>query len=146
VVSVQLKGEEFATVEKSPNHRLFDSKSLLPVLHRRIVAQNNLDKSSNSSPVFNFSISSEIFDLFRPSGVLPRPAPSAPAHNDLSSPFLLAPSRIPDEDMPLSQFCAQYQLSSNILKLLENNSYTYARTLHFVRIEELKEMGFRLGH
>jgi hypothetical protein len=93
--------------------------------------------------VFNFSIGNEVLGLLCPPGALP--APSAPTHNNLSSPFLLTPSRSPGNDMPLSQFCTQYWLAPNILKILEENSYVHARTLRFVRIDELKEMCFCLG-
>jgi hypothetical protein len=47
--------------------------------------------------------------------------------------------------MPLEQFCTQYKLSQAILDKLHEHSYSQARTLCFVTIEELKEMKFRLG-
>jgi len=47
--------------------------------------------------------------------------------------------------MPLEQFCTQYKLSQGILDKLREHSYSQARTLRFVTIEELKEMKFRLG-
>jgi hypothetical protein len=47
--------------------------------------------------------------------------------------------------MTLNNFCAKYDLSLTILQKLLENSYTNARMLHFVMIDELCKMGFRLG-
>jgi hypothetical protein len=49
------------------------------------------------------------------------------------------------EDMPITQFCAKYELGKGVLEKFEENSYSHARMLRFVTIEELKEMKFRLG-
>ena len=84
----------------------------------------------------------------------PAYAAAAPAYSstisthtsyDLDCLTLLQPSRLPGEDMPLAQFCAQYQLSDRILVTLLKHSYSQARTLRFITITELKEMNFRLG-
>jgi hypothetical protein len=58
---------------------------------------------------------------------------------------LLDPSRNPGQDMPLDQFCQLYDLSANILKRLQDNSYMHARILRFITIAELNVMEFRLG-
>ena len=47
--------------------------------------------------------------------------------------------------MAIDEFCKVYQLSDGITKKLTENSYTYARMLRFVTIEEVKQMDFRLG-
>jgi hypothetical protein len=79
---------------------------------------------------------------------MPSVAATIPIHPpayDLHCPTLLQLLRLPGEDMPLEQFCTQYKLSQAILDKLHEHSYSQARTLCFVTIEELKEMKFRLG-
>jgi hypothetical protein len=123
---------------------------LSPVLQRRLDAQN-AKAAPNSAPVFNFTIGNEVVELFRPPAppqaiVPPNPAlPHVPVTYDLACPTLLHPSRMPGDDMPLAQFCAQYDLGPNVLNKLTENFYTQARILRFVTIDELKEMKFRLG-
>jgi hypothetical protein len=148
----QLKGEAHATLEKPPNHKLFDgSQQLSPVLQRRLDAQNAKSNAPNapSAPVFNFTIGNELVDLFRPSRPAPAPqhapaAPLAPAY-DLQCPTLLHSSRSPGIDMPLTEFCMVYDLGPGLLEKFHDNSYKDARVLRFVTIADLKEMKFQLG-
>lgn len=118
-----------------------------------------------AAPVFNFSIGNEVIDFFRPVATAPAPVMTTPAPvvtvttpvvtpvavsaiaplYDLDCPRLLQPSRLPGQDMPLAQFCMQYNLAQGVLDKLVENSYTQARTLRFVTILELKEMKFKLG-
>jgi hypothetical protein len=155
----QLKGEECASLQKPPNHKLFDGPpQLSPVLQRRLDAQNAKSNAPNapSAPVFNFTIGNELVDLFRPSRPAPAPqhplapqpvpaAPPAPTAYDLQCPTLLHPSRSPGIDMPLTEFCMVYDLGPSLLEKFHDNSYKDARVLRFVTIAELKEMNFRLG-
>jgi hypothetical protein len=50
---------------------------------------------------------------------------------------------VPEASSDPSYRCASSALAT--LKILEENSYVHARTLRFVRIDELKEMCFRFG-
>jgi hypothetical protein len=145
----QLKGEEHATLQKPPNHKLFDAtkKAISPVLQRRM-ANQNAAAGSSSAPVFNFTLGNDLLNILRP----PNPAQEAPAPvraqnntNTINSDLLLQPSRAPGPDLPIAQFCAEYGLSSQTAEKFAENCYTHARVLRFVAIEELKQMGFRLG-
>ena len=52
---------------------------------------------------------------------------------------------MPGNDANLVEFCDQYNLSSNILTKLQDNTYTDASQLQFVQIIDLKDMEFKLG-
>ena len=146
----QMKGEECATLLKPPNHKLFDCRSspVSPVLQRRLENARTIT-AVPSAPVFNISIGKDIVDLFRPSAtpvapaLLPAHMPQPVLDHDMSN--LLPRSRIPGPDMPLGEFCERYNLGANILARFTENFYKEARVLRFVTVDELKEMGFRLG-
>ena len=144
----QLKGEEHATLYKPPNHKLFnlDKPVVSPVLQKRLAAATA--SPSNAAPVFNVTLGNELVGLFQPPAP-PPPAPvTTPIHNtvfDPTCPLLLPPTQTPGADMTLENFCVKYDLSPTILQKLKDNSYTNARTLRFVLMDELREMGFRLG-
>ena len=157
----QLQGEECATLEKPPNHKLFNAPSsrLSPVLQCHLELQKPAPAPvAPAAPVFNFSIGHEVIDFFRLVATTPAPvvmvttpvvtpvavSAIAPLY-DLDCPRLLQPSRLPGQDMPLAQFCMQYNLAQGVLDKLVENSYTQAQTLRFITILELKEMKFKLG-
>ncbi|KAF9459314.1 hypothetical protein BDZ94DRAFT_1239330 [Collybia nuda] len=155
-----LKGDEHATLFKPPNHRLFDpiNAPISPVLQRRIEALKGTLAAPPPAPVFNLNIGNELIHLLRPPALPPPNPPSvaAPAHAPAAAPLLpshllnydpecptlLQPSRSPGEDMSLSNFCNIYNLGQRVLDTFTKNSYKTARTLCFVMIAELKEMGF----
>jgi hypothetical protein len=161
----QLKGEEHATIEKPPNHRLFDTNQQSPILQRRLNNQNQKNTSeSSTAPIFNLTIGNDIVHRFLgsqppqahadlPLPLAPQPphpaapAPLAPAATiyDLQCPTLLHTSRLPGHDMPLAQFCTDFKLSDKVFEKLRDNGYQDARVLRFLMIDELKEMNFRLG-
>jgi hypothetical protein len=63
----QLKGEEFATIEQLPNHKLFDSTThkLSPVIQRRLDLENAKQaKAAPLAPIINFNIGKEILEFF----------------------------------------------------------------------------------
>jgi hypothetical protein len=138
IIATKLKGEEHATLHKPPNHKLFDNnKPVSPVLQKRIAAQNA--SSLNSAPVFNLTLRNEFADIFCPH------APGVPTQHEQPSNSLLHLTQPPGTDAPLADFCVKYDLCDNILKKLQDNSYTHVHMLHFVMIDELKqEMGFKL--
>ncbi|KAF8173627.1 hypothetical protein BJ912DRAFT_802205, partial [Pholiota molesta] len=156
--SAMLKDDDSATLQKPPNHKLFDMKrtALSPALQRRLDNQNQKNTPLAQAPpppsVINFNVSKDIADLFRhgstapaPPGPAPLPAPLAANYVPADCPFLLAPARSPGLDMPLSAFCILYELGDAILKRLEDNCFTKSSALRFITIQELKDMGFRLG-
>jgi hypothetical protein len=155
-----MKGEEQATLEKPPNHKLFsaDKAPISPILQRRMDSAKNAGTSTAAqAPVFNITIGKEITDLFRPTECLPPPSSALPSgsgstlgspflpHTSHDSPNLLPPSHTPGMDMSLEEFCMLFTLSPSILEKLTNNDYKTAHMLHFVTFAELKEMGFKLG-
>jgi hypothetical protein len=103
---------------------------------------------TSSSPVFNISVGDAVLDLFRP-----RPAiVDHPEHPALAVPsnagqgkMLLGPARALGLDMPIAQFCDFYGLQPSIREKLEENAYDFARNLRFIALNDLTEMGFKLG-
>ena len=133
-------------------------------MQRRIDAQKALVTPAPApiaAPIFNFSIGKEIVKLFHPhmpahmplspTSTIPQPQAqplvqaAVPPIYDLQCPTVLQPSRKPGNDMPISEFCVQYELGKEVEAKFSEHSYSHARMLRFVTILELKEMGFRLG-
>ncbi|KAG2154806.1 hypothetical protein DEU56DRAFT_751437 [Suillus clintonianus] len=145
--SAMLKDDGTATLEKPPHHKLFDVRKISPVLQRRLDSQNT-KVPSPSTPVFNFTIGNEVLDIFRPQlpAVAVAPALSSTLHSsDSACTTFLHPSRAQGRDIPLDEFCTEYDLGNNIHVKFTENAYKEAQFLRFVTISELKEMGFQLG-
>ncbi|KAF8968729.1 hypothetical protein BDZ97DRAFT_1755027 [Flammula alnicola] len=147
--SAMLKNDDSSTVEKPPNHRLFDPEtpSRSPVLQRRLDAQNAKGSATSSVPVFNISVGDGILDLFRPARAA---VPDAPAPQMLAGPahvnkMLLNPACDVGPDMPIAQFCDSFGLQRSVLEKLEENAYDFARNLRFITLDNLTEMSFKLG-
>ena len=47
--------------------------------------------------------------------------------------------------MSISDFCTSFGLQASILKKLDSNAYDFARNLRFISLDNLTEMGFKLG-
>jgi hypothetical protein len=112
------------------------------------MANQNAAAGSSSAPVFNFTLGNDILSIFRPlnpAQEAPAPIPAQNNTNTINNDLLLQPSRAPGPDLPIAQFCTEYGLSSQTAEKFTENCYMHARVLHFVAIEELKQMGFRLG-
>ncbi|KAG6905939.1 hypothetical protein DXG01_016784 [Tephrocybe rancida] len=159
--SAMMKGEEHATEESPPNHRLFNlattAPSRSPVLQCHINAQQNKN-SPPTAPVFNLTIGSDITNRFFPPAAQAPAPPTAAASStlapaaiinsnsyDLQCPTILQPSCAPGVAMPLAEFCNKYDLSNTVLQKLSDNSYNSAQVLRFVTVDELKAMDFRMG-
>jgi hypothetical protein len=147
LIVLWLKGKECATLNKPPNHKLFDNAQapLSPVLQRHLDTQK-VNASTANAPVFNFTLGNDLIGLFRPL-VAPEPAERIPENIARTQPCLtlVDPSCSPGQDMPINQFCQKYDLGANILKRLQDNSYTHAHILRSITIAELNVMEFRLG-
>ena len=142
--TIQLKGEETATLEKPPNHKLFDEAQvpLSPVLQRRLEKQNEKRNTVPSgSPTINFTLGNELVNLFHPQPPVAAAAP-VPPYDHVA---LLHTSRSPGDDISIDEFCATYGLGEAILNKLQENSYLHARVLRFVTIQDLKDMSFLRG-
>jgi hypothetical protein len=149
---LQMKGEEFTTIRKPPNHKLFDmnNKEISPVLQRRMANQAQ-SKATPSAPVFNITLGNEFANILRPPVAAPAmmpPAqaiPPAPLYAEIPSSLLLHPSRLPGPEMDIAVFCQQFGLAAQTLEKLKDNCYGKAQVLRFVHIDDLKQMGFRMG-
>jgi hypothetical protein len=135
-----MKGEDTATLETPPNHKLFNERQISPVLQHRLDTSKNVS-AAPPAPVFNISLGKEISGLLHSS--MPAPGPSYTPDRD-SCP-LLPPSHAPGRDMPIAKFCDLYALGPDILEKFVSHLYKDARVLRFVTLADLKEMGFRLG-
>ena len=149
ISGTQMKGEDFATIQKPPNHKLFDmnNKNISPVLQRRM-ANRAQSKAAPPAPVFHISLGNDFANILRP----PPTAAAAQAiatgpslHAENPSSLLLHPSRLPVPEMDIAVFCQQFDLAPQTLEKLKENYYGKAQVLRFVRIDDLKEMGFRMG-
>jgi hypothetical protein len=69
-----MRGEDFASIDQPPNHRLFDYNSdytkLTPLLRKRLEDSKTANAASTGNaapaPTINFSIGKELVDLLRP--------------------------------------------------------------------------------
>jgi hypothetical protein len=167
-----MKGDEYATLETPPNHRLFDPENakLNPVLRRRAeMAQGQQQAGAGAAPIINFSFGREFADMLR--GRMNTPAanaeppiytPPAPAQNvnahppmyaappapnayDLACPTLLQVNRKPGIDMPLDAFCEQFELDDGIRNRFREHRYKHARMFRFLTIKDLEMMAFMAG-
>ena len=73
------------------------------------------------------------------------PPLAAPALPSYASHMLLLPSRAPGANMPIAQFCIEYELDDSICSRLDDNGFKVSRVLQYVVVDELKEMGFKFG-
>ena len=150
----QMRGEEFATIDRPPNHPLFDDNSKLsPVLRKRL--ENSKNVNAVAGPTINFSIGKELVDLLRPAApvvaaqpIAPPPVYTAPrSHNeyDLECPTILQINRKQGLDMTLDLFCAEYDLDDGIRDRFRENRYKHARMFRFLTIKDLETMKFWAG-
>ena len=139
-----------------PNHHLFqvdsdaaESAPLPPTIlqRRRLELQNpkSTPASASSAPVFNISAGEAVLDLIRPRPAIEHPEPAALTVPSNQGKMLLGPARILGPDMSIDQFCESFGLQPSIRARLEVNGYYYARNLRFVTLDDLMEMGFKLG-
>lgn len=108
------------------------------LLRRKEAAAASAPIPAVAAPVFHLNVGGELANMLRPAG--PAAAPMA-----LSSSSLLHASRRPGNDMSIDDFCELYNLGGAILGKFTENGFTRARMLRFIHIEELKEMGFKIG-
>jgi hypothetical protein len=104
--------------------------------------------STPSAPVFNISVGDAVLDLLRPRPAAiehPQAEPPALAIPSNQNKMLLGPARILGLDMSIEKFCESFGLQPSIRAKLEDNAYDYARNLRFITLNDLTEMGFKLG-
>jgi hypothetical protein len=59
--------------------------------------------------------------------------------------MLLDPTRDIGAGMPIAEFCNSFSLQHTVLEKLVKNAYDFARNLRFITLDNLTEMGFKLG-
>jgi hypothetical protein len=149
-----MKGSEHATLERPPNHRLFDAvnqdgnvvkEKLSPVLQHRLESKNSAPLAP--APVINLSLGNDLLGLGLARAMQPSQNAGLGAHPgaNLSAETVLPSNRGPGDDMSIKSFCARYDLSDDVLAKLQKHSFRKARGLRFVKITDLKEMGFEHG-
>jgi hypothetical protein len=150
----QLKGPEEATIDTPPNHKLFDTKKVSPVLQQRkaaLDAQNAAALSSSNSGIGNISIADLVALVRPPAPAMPpypymqQPPPLPPLPATSTSDMLLPPSLSIGPSMPLAAFCVKYNITEVVRTKLDDEGYTDAHLLQYVSIAELKEAGFKNG-
>ena len=153
----QLKGEEHATLEKPPSHRLFDSNILSPVLQQRKEAQE-AKKAAASASTNSVGAADILTGFANLTTALRAPAPAPPAVA-LPYPFtpqavgappalsltLLPANRIAGLSLALEDFCSQYLVDDIVRQKLSDEGYKTSHHLQYATVQELKEAGFRIG-
>ena len=103
---------------------------------------------SSESLVWWFVLGSALGRLT--AAVAANPAPSPPCSitrmaGDTDPNLLLPRSVAPGPCLTLQQFCSEYSLSDAVYHKLNENGYTSSNTISYIRVSELKEMGFKHG-
>ena len=108
----QLKGASAATEESPPNHRSFD---VVAHISSVLQAQHNAANAANAAvvppayPTINIGFPPEMITAFH------APPPfAAPALPSYASHMLLLPPCAPGTNMPIAQFCVEYELDDGI--------------------------------
>ena len=157
-----MKGDEHATIETPPNHRLFDPENakLSPVLRKRAELAKQQGQQQGAAPIINFSFGRELADLLRgplnapaanvdpPIYMPPGSAPiytAPPCDYDLSCPTLLQVNRKTGIDMALDAFCELYELDDGIRDRFREHRYKYARMFRFLTMKDMEAMAFKAG-
>ncbi|KAG6894152.1 hypothetical protein C0992_007302 [Termitomyces sp. T32_za158] len=133
--------DDLATIEKPPNHHLFDEYTSTPSLNGSPLLQRRLQSMKNTQT----SALMPIIHLHMPSGgshANPLASASPPIQTD-SGKLMLNPQLGPD--LKIKDFCQMYDLSDAILDKLKDNGYQRARTFKHITRAELLEMGFKHG-
>ena len=108
----QLKEDSVATEESPPNHRSFD---VITRISPVVQAQCDTANAANAAvvppafPTINISFPPEIMAEFRAPPLL-----AAPALPSYASHMLLLPPCAPGTNMPIAQFCVEYELDDGI--------------------------------
>jgi hypothetical protein len=145
---MKLKDDGSATVDKPPNHTVFNALStgnLAPksLLQRRQQAASNLQGVPQASTQIHnhFSLPDSFFGLL--SNTLPGPT-NTPAIVS-NSQMLLLIAQPSGPKLTIADFCRNYSLSDSICARLTENGYSGTHTFSYIEVGDLKEMGFKGG-
>jgi len=135
-----------------PNHKLFDTKKVSPVLQQckaALNAQNAASWSLSNSGIGNLSITDLLTLVFPPAPAMPpypymqKPPSPAPLPATPALDMLLPPLHLIGTSMPLAAFRSEYNITEVIHKKLDDEGCTDAHLLQYVSVSELKEAHFK---
>ena len=137
-----------------PNHVKFNAipgracSKLSPLLQRHIRnASNASDNIANSGPgpSFHLHLPSNIpATLLGGAPAVPNDHP-APAAISTAAPLKLLNQPHPGQEMTISAFCKQFDLSENVCNRLQANGYLKTKTFSHITLKQLEEMEFKPG-
>ncbi|KAG1883120.1 hypothetical protein F4604DRAFT_1921024 [Suillus subluteus] len=131
--SAMCKEASNATIDKPPNHRLFDLKAISPVLQHRLDTQaKTVTEPASSTPVVNVTFGNEFASLFKLNHTAPNTTTSEIGPAPISTSSLILPLHKPGNDMSIVAFCALYQLDDSIAAKFASHSFKEAHLLHYV--------------
>ena len=148
VYCLSLKNDDSTTIEKPPNHCLFNSMIPVfsPVLQHCLDAQNTKPVATSSAPIFNISVGDAVLNLFHPQLAIPEPlTPQLAAVPLNQNKMLLNPACDLGHDMSIAEFCEFFGLQHTVLQKLKKNAYDFAHNLCFIALGNSAQMGFKLG-
>jgi len=144
MITIQLRGDDLASMEKPPNINLFDpvsthtvaSKS--PLLQARLnaMAKEKAPPPPPAAPVVNIVLPNDMFNPYQ------QHRPPVPA---LQTTGLIPPSYRPGPRMDMAQFCSIFALSEDIYRRLDENKYSGTQAFTHMESGELRELGFKPG-
>jgi hypothetical protein len=148
-----LKGEQFGTIEKSPNTELFDAVNPAALGTRSTLLKRRLElqeeKSARTAPQIttNINIPPEIIALFCPTAPAPLPTVPAPALAAANPPVpMLIPAHlVPGPNLGIDDFHRTYDLDDDIRDRFKRQKFRFTDTFRYVELSDLNKMEFFPG-
>jgi hypothetical protein len=138
----QLKPDTNATITMPPNHAKFSDLSNPEKAPPSLLQQRRQAAEKNNQPVaappVHIHLPQQAFGAH-----LYQPAPPLPAVPGRSP--LLSPNYNPGPRLSINDFCSTYSLGNDICMRLTENGFSSSLALRRVTVDDLKEMGFKMG-
>jgi hypothetical protein len=131
-------------LEKPPNHVDFgtilgQTRTRTPLLQSRI---QNMKNDATAGPSIYVHLPSNIptalLDRSFPGAAAPLAGATVTSVKLLSQPYL-------GQEMTVTEFCLEFDLSKNICNRLEENGYLKTKTFSHITLKQLEEMQFKPG-
>ncbi|KAG6834674.1 hypothetical protein H0H93_008104 [Arthromyces matolae] len=136
--------DELATVEKPPNHHIFNDLpkhargANSPLLQRRLQNIKTTSEPTSTMPVFHIHIPGSGGGTGSSSSPSRAPEPTSVSEK-------LVPHGNIGPDMSIEEFCISYDIHGTVLDRLKDNGYYRSKALKYITELQLKEMGFKHG-
>lgn len=142
----KLKGPETATIDIPPNDPLFDLERLTNPRHNYLVDQQQRLLNANKTTIaLDPSITTFLQTLLRPlANIQNRPAPAAPAITP-DTDALIPGNLKPGANMSIQDFCARFELPSNLRDKLLAAGFIATRAFTFSKVSRLIQGGLLEG-